>query len=104
MPTTVLPVPVIVPTDLIRAGDIQPAGRGGLAVVDDIHGFASTEVEPASSSVAPLATVAVTPLPMVGEPDASLNRNVPLLTSRVLSLPRHGATLDSNMPCRCCRP
>ena len=42
--------------------------------------LANAETEPANSSVAPLETTAVTPVPIVGVPDTTLNRSVPVDT------------------------
>ena len=77
----------------------MPAGR---AVVDDVDAIGAgrqAETEPASSSVAPLETVAVTPVPIVAEPEVALNRNVLVPpTASELELPSDGAPSISSTP------
>ena len=58
--------------------------------------FARAETVPASSSVAPLETVAVTPVSIVAVPDATLNRSVPaVICSDVLLLNVEAPSISS---------
>ena len=57
------------------------------------------ETEPASSKVAALDTVAMTPDPTVADPTIALNRNVPLsLVAIELTLPSVGGPSISSAP------
>ena len=59
----------------------------------------SDETEPASSSVAPLATVAVTPAPTEAAPVVGLNRSVLVPPTAIeLAAPSEGARSTSNTP------
>ena len=62
--------------------------------------LARAETEPANSSVAPLETTAVTPVPIVGVPLTTLNRSVPVVTESVLPLLSVGAASISTAPRR----
>ena len=56
------------------------------------------DTEPASSSVDPLLTVAVTPEPTEGDPDATLSRKPPPVTWMLLRLLKSGAPVISSVP------
>src|SRR5271157_6054366 len=59
----------------------------------------SDETEPASSSVAPLATVAVTPVPTEAAPVVGLNRSVLVPPTAIeLATPSEGAPSTSSTP------
>ena len=59
----------------------------------------SAETEPANSRVAPLATVAVTPVPTDAAPDVALNRSVPVSPTAIeLPLPSDGGPSTSSAP------
>ena len=60
--------------------------------------FARAETEPASSSVAPLETTAVTPVPIAGVPLMTLNRSVPPVRLRLLLSFSVGAPSISSVP------
>src|SRR4051812_28249902 len=59
---------------------------------------ARAETAPAGSRISPPGTVAVTPLPTLGDPEATFNRNLPPLTASELLLPSDSPPSISSVP------
>ena len=79
----------------------ETSSPGVAAVVHDVHAIGTddkADTGPASSSVDPLLIVAVTPVPTKGDPDATLNRKLPLVTSTILRSLKAARPVISSVP------